>query len=423
MPEIRRGARVVGGAIALAWALAGAPLLAQWPEFRGPTGQGHAAGSNLPVEWNETRNVAWKVPVPGTGWSSPVVANGRVWLTSALPVPRGGASLRALAYDADTGKELVNVEVFRVAASRAPNPKNSLASPTPILADGHVYVHFGADGTAALTEAGEILWKTRLSYESQHGNGGSPAIVGNLLVINCDGFDDAYVIALDRTTGKRVWRTGRRQPFTQAYATPLVTRDGDRDQVLSVGAFRVTAYDATNGREVWRMNFADGTADIGFSNVARPVVGHGLAFISSGYGQTTLLAIRLGGTGDVTKTHVAWSTARGAPYTSSPLIVGDELYFVSDIGVATCADARTGQVHWQTRLGGNYSASPLFSDGRIYFQNEEGVTSVIQPGRTFVRVATNRIEDATLASMGVAGGAFFLRSQTALYKIVQRDPM
>ena len=242
-------------------------------------------------------------------------------------------------------------------------------------------------------------------------------MVGDLLILNCDGFDDAYVIALDRNTGKRVWRTGRRQPFTQAYATPLVTRVGNRDQVLSVGAFRVTSYDAANGREIWRMNFADGTADIGFSNVARPVVGHGMVFISSGYGQTTLLAIRLDGTGDVTKTHVAWSTSRGAPYTVSPLLVGDEIYFVSDIGVATCADARTGQVHWQVRLGGNYSASPVFAGGRIYFQSEDGTTTVIAPGKAFTRLATSRVDEATLASMAVAEQAFFLRSQSALYKI------
>jgi outer membrane protein assembly factor BamB len=305
--------------------------------------------------------------------------------------------------------------VFQSGQTRAPNPKNSLASPTPILADGRVYVHFGADGTAALTPAGEIVWKTRLAYESQHGNGGSPAIAGNLLIINCDGFDDAFVVALDRATGRRVWRTGRRDPFSQAYATPLVTRVGDRDLVISPGAFRAGAYDVSNGREIWRVSYGDG-----FSNVARPVAGHGLVFISSGYGTTTLLAVRADGAGDVTRSHVAWSTSRGAPYTSSPLLVGDELYFVSDIGVASAVDARTGRVHWQTRLGGNYAASPVYAGGRIYFQSEEGVTTVVAPGTAFQRLAQNAIGEATLASPAFAGRAIYLRTERTLFKIQER---
>jgi outer membrane protein assembly factor BamB len=397
---------------AMTVALSTASLAAQWPEFRGPGGQGHAAGTNLPLDWSETKNIRWKVPVPGNGWSSPVVADGRVWMTTAVASPRGGASLRALAFDATTGANLVDVEVFRTALDRSPNPKNSLASPTPILADGNVYVHFGADGTAALDAKGAVLWKTRLTYESQHGSGGSPAIAGDLLIISCDGFDDAFVVALDRKTGKRVWRTGRRQPYSQAYGTPLVVRVGARDQVVTTGAYRAVAYDAETGTEIWRVSYGDG-----FSNVARPVAGHGLVFVSSGYGDTTLLAVRTDGTGDVTKSHVAWKTARAAPYTTSPILVGDELYFVSDIGVGTCLDARTGSVHWQQRLGGNYSASPIYADGRIYFQSEEGVTTVLQPGREFRRLAVSQIDGTTFASLAVVDNSFYLRSDRFLYKI------
>ena len=386
-----------------------------WPEFRGPTGQGHSVETGLPLDWSESRNIVWKTPVGGRGWSSPVVAGGRVWITTATE-ERGAASLRALAFDSQTGREVVNAEVFRIGRAQLTNVKNSHASPTPIIDGDRVYVHFGALGTAALTTAGEIVWKTRLPYESQHGNGGSPALHGNLLIISCDGSDTAFVIALDAKTGKTRWKTSRRYPADQAYSTPLVIRVGDRDQVISVGAYRAAAYDLESGNEVWRVRYDDG-----FSNVPRPVAGHGLVYIATGFQQPSLLAVRPDGTGDVTKTHVAWTAQRGAPLTPSPLIVGDELYMVSDIGIASCVDAKTGQTHWQQRLGGNYSASPVFADGRIYFQNEEGVTTVIAPGKAFQKLATSQLDGAMLASMAVAGGSIFIRTDSHLYRIsIQR---
>ena len=177
-----------------------------WPEFRGPTGQGHSSEHDVPLQWSESDNVLWKVPVPGRGWSTPVVAGGRVWLTTAT---ENGRSLRALAFDVETGRELVNVEVIKLGDGALLNPKNSRASPTPIIEGDRVYVHFGADGTAALTTSGNIVWKARLWYESQHGNGASPVLYGDLLIINCDGSDDAFVVALDKRTGKVVWKIGR----------------------------------------------------------------------------------------------------------------------------------------------------------------------------------------------------------------------
>src|SRR4029453_3066362 len=220
-----------------------------WPEFRGPTGQGHSSERGIPLEWSETRNVLWKTPVPGLGWSSPVVAGGRVWLTTATK-ERGG-SLRLVGFDAETGREVVNTEVFRTSSSDPPNPKNSLASPTPIVERDRVYVHFGAEGTAALTSAGEIVWKTRLPYESQHGNGGSPVLYNDVLIVSCDGSDEALVVALDKQTGKVRWKTRRRQPWDQAYSTPLVIRVGEQDQVVSVGAYRAGAYAPLAAKEIW----------------------------------------------------------------------------------------------------------------------------------------------------------------------------
>jgi outer membrane protein assembly factor BamB len=382
-----------------------------WPQFRGPGGQGHSSESGLPLTWGEGKNVAWKTPVPGLGWSSPVVAGGRVWLTTA--VETRGISLRVLAFDVATGREVANVEVFNIPASRREiNPKNSWASPTPVLDDDRVYVHFGADGTAALTTSGEILWKARFDYESQHGAGGSPVIYGDLLIVNCDGSDTAFVIALDKRTGKVKWKTNRGVPADQAYTTPLIIRAADRDQLISVGAFRARAYDPATGREIWRVRY-----DEGFSNVPRPVFAHGLVFIATGFQQPSLLAVRADGKGDVTRTHIVWSLTRGAPLTPSPLAVGDELYMVTDGGIATCLDARTGTIVWQQRLGGTYSASPVFADGRIYFMAEQGVTTVIAPGKAFRRLAANALDGGLLASMAVSGGALFLRTDSHLYRI------
>jgi outer membrane protein assembly factor BamB len=383
----------------------------RWPEFRGPTGQGHSTERDVPLEWSESRNVLWKTPVPGRGWSSPVIERDRVWLTTAVS-GRGGTSLRALAFDVETGREVVNVEVFQLRNSNLLNLKNSHASPTPLVEGDRVYVHFGAAGTAALTTSGEIVWKARLSYESQHGNGGSPVLYKDLLIVSCDGSDAAFVVALDKATGKTRWKRNRRYPFDQAYSTPLVIRVGERDEVVSVGAYRAAAYDPGSGEEIWRVSYDDG-----FSNVPRPVYGHGLVYIATGFQDPSLIAVRAGGKGDVTKTHVAWRVSRGAPYTPSPLLVGGELYVVNDLGIVSCLDAVTGSLHWQQRIGGNHSASPVFAAGRIYFLSEEGVATVIAPGRTFQKLATNVLDGATLASMAVFSRSVFIRTGSHLYRL------
>ena len=402
--------------IACALRIHGAPGVDHndWPQFRGPTGQGHSTETGLPIEWSESRNIVWKTPVPGRGWSSPVVADGRIWLTTAIKDK--GASLRALAYDVENGRELINVEVFHLRSADRTNPKNSHASPTPIVEGDRVYVHFGAQGTAALSTSGEIIWKTRLPYESQHGNGGSPTLYGDLLIVSCDGSDDAFVAALDKRTGKTRWRASRRQPFDQAYSTPLVIRVGERDEIVSVGAYRAAAYDPPTGKEIWRVSYADG-----FSNVPRPVYGHGLVYIATGFQQPSLLAVRADGTGDVTKTHIAWTLRRAAPLTPSPLLVGDELYVVNDGGIATCLDAKSGAPRWIQRLGGgDYSASPVLADGRIYFLSEGGIATVVAPGKEFRRLATNTLDGDTLASMAIAAGSIFIRTDSHLYRIAEK---
>ena len=390
-----------------------------WPQFRGPTGQGHAPDESVPLTWSESENVAWKTPVPGRGWSSPVIADGRVWVTTAVTDPdTGTTSLRLLAYDAGTGEIALDVEVFAIDATTLLNQKNSFASPTPAIdpQGERVFVHFGAQGTAAVAAGGEtpgeVLWRTRFPYTSQHGNGGSPILHDELLIVSIDGYDTAFLVAVDAETGEERWRSVRPAPISQAYSTPLAIRVGDSVQIVNVSAFRATAHEPTTGREIWRVEYPGG-----FSNVSRPVYGHGLVYLSTGFNEPDLLAVSADGKGNVTDSHVAWRLRRGAPLTVSPILVENELYTVTDAGIATCIDALSGQIHWQQRLGGNHSASPVFVGGRLYFQNEEGVTTVIAPGPEFKQLARNELDGSTLASIAVSDGALFIRTGTHLYRI------
>jgi outer membrane protein assembly factor BamB len=384
-------------------------ILAQdWTQFRGPTGQGLSDEHGLPLLWSETKNVRWKVAIPGSGWSSPAILGDHIWLTTAT---EDGKSLRAICVARNTGAILQNVEVFRRKEPWTIHAKNSPASPTPVLEGDRVYLHFGAQGTACIKQTGEIVWKTRLEYDNgQHGPGGSPVIYENLLLVSCDGQDTQFVVALDKLTGKVRWK--RFRDGYQAYTTPLVVRLPEGDQVISPGALRVIAYEPRTGKEIWQVRYGDG-----FSNVPRPVFGLGLVFICTGFQQPSLLAVRPDGRGEVTKTHIAWSLKRGVPLTPSPLLVGEEIYLISDNGIATCLDARTGKEYWQVRIGGNHSASPVYADGRIYFLSEEGESVVIAPGKQFKALARNELDGETLASMAVSGGSIFVRSRTHLYRL------
>ncbi|MXX63135.1 MAG: PQQ-binding-like beta-propeller repeat protein [Holophagales bacterium] len=403
---------------ALALSVAAAAHAGEWPQFRGPTGQGHAPDASVPLAWSETENIAWKTAVPGRGWSSPVIGGGLVWLTTAVTDRETGTSLRLLAYDTSSGGVAMDVEVLAISDTTLLNQKNSFASPTPVIdpGDERVFVHFGAQGTAAVAtggeSAGEVLWRTRFPYTSQHGNGGSPILHEGLLIVSIDGYDTAFLVAVDAETGEERWRSVRPAPISQAYSTPLAIELANTEQIVNVSAFRASAHEPATGNEIWRVEYPGG-----FSNVSRPVYGHGLVYLSTGFNEPVLLAVRPTGKGDVTESEVAWRLRRGAPLTVSPILVGDELFTVTDTGVATCIDALTGEIRWQHRLGGNHSASPIHAGGRIYFQNEEGGTTVIAPGPRFEQLARNELDGSTLASIAVADGAFFIRTGRHLYRI------
>ncbi|HKI37355.1 MAG TPA: PQQ-binding-like beta-propeller repeat protein [Gemmataceae bacterium] len=391
-----------------------------WTEFRGPTGEGHAKGS-LPTEWGPDKNVAWKQDVPGEGWSSPVVSEGRIYLTSAVPVEKNEmkeVSLRTLCLDAKTGKVLWDVEAIHPDGTKARHhSKNSNASPTPVLDGKHIYVHFGHMGTACLDLDGKVLWRqTDLGYQPVHGNGGSPILVDDLLVFSIDGGDKQCVVALERATGKVKWQTDRKSKAerTFSFSTPLLIDVNGRKQIVSPASDVVTAYDPKTGEEIWRLRYD------GYSVIPRPVYGHGLLFLSTGYNTPVLMAIRPDGKGDVTETHVAWTMPKNAPHTPSPLLIGNELYMVSDGGTASCLDAKTGDVHWSERLGGGFSSSPLEGDGKVYFQNEAGVGFVVKAGTKYELLAKNDLKERTLASYAAADGALFIRTAKRLYRIEKR---
>ena len=374
-----------------------------WPQFRGPGGEGHSAEKNLPLQWSETSNIAWKTAIPGRGWSSPSVSNGAIWLTAEVDT-----GLHLYSLESKSGKILKDITVFSPRSLGTQHAKNTHASPTPILEDGRVYVHFGSHGTAAVNTDGQILWKTTMDYEPMHGTGGSPVIFKDLLIFSCDGTDVQFVVALNKNTGKVKWKTSRKTYM--AFSTPLLIKVDGKDQVVSPGAYRTVSYDPNNGKELWSVSYGEG-----FSNVSRPVFGHGLVFLSSGFNRADLLAVKPGG-------EVVWKYGRSVSLTPSFLLVGDELYMISDNGIATCFDAKAGKVHWQQRLSGTFSASPTFADGRIYFQNEDGETVVIAPGKEFRKLATNQIDGQTLASMAVSDGQILLRSATHLYAIRTAKP-
>lgn len=384
----------------------------EWPQFRGPGGQGHAGQQGLATTWSETENITWKAAVPGLGWSSPVVANGQIWCTTALDQ---GHSLHAICLQEANGEILHDIEIFHADEPGKIHKKNSYASPTPILEQGRVYVHFGDLGTACLASDGSVVWRNNeLKYSHGHGPAGSPVIYHDLLIMSCDGTDVQYVAALDKHTGKLRWKKERQGRM--AYSTPLVIQVNGQDQLVSTGGKQAVAYVPDSGEEIWRFRYGDG-----YSNVPRPVFGQGLVFLCSGYDTPWLYAVRPDGRGDVTETHQAWKLQKGAPLNPSPLLVGEELYVVSDKGIASCLDAKTGEKHWQERVSGNYSASPLLADGKIYITNETGLTTVIEPGTQFRKLAANEVDGDTLASLAVSGKAIYLRTGTHLYRIEMKD--
>ncbi|WP_231936400.1 outer membrane protein assembly factor BamB family protein [Bythopirellula polymerisocia] len=412
-----------------------------WPQFRGPNGQGISTETNLPLKWDETTGILWKTPISGgTGCSSPVVAEGKVWLTSATEIEASPQQRKAklagtmladqklvaraitlwlIEIDLATGNVDRKVKLIEVEDPQPIHSLNSYASPTPVWENGRIYCHFGDYGTVCYdSRADSILWKTRLPLDHRVGPGSSPILYENLLILTCDGADQQYISAIDKDTGYAVWRQDRpsiRQTngeFRKSYSTPLVIEVAGNDQMIIPGAQWCIAYEPLTGKEIWRVDHGEG-----FSLVPRPVFDGDYVFICTGYPKAHLLAIRPDGSGDVTKSHLGWEHSKQIPTIPSPLVVEGCVFTVNDAGIAICVDAATGVEHWRKRFPGKYASSPLYCEGRIYACNQNGLTTVFAAGDEFDLLAENQIKGSLMASPVPVDSTLLLRSVSHLYRI------
>ncbi len=386
-----------------------------WPQFRGPNGDGQSDSKGLVTHWSETENIRWKTPIHDRGWSSPVVWGNQVWMTTAYA---DGKAYFAVCVDRKTGAVIHDLKLFNEEKPAFCHPYNSYASPTPAIEEGRVYVHFGAHGTACLdTASGKTIWTRRdLQCDHYRGPGSSPIIWGKLLFLTFDGFDQQYVIALDKGTGQTVWKKDRNIAYAtdngdykKAYSTPTVLMIDGKPQLVSPSAEATIAYNPETGEELWRVRHG------GMNEGCRPLFGHGLIYLTTGH-TANLLALRPGGSGDVTA-NIAWKMNRSVPTRPSPLLIGDSIYMVNDNGIASCVDALTGKQIWQERLGKPSTPSPVYANGCIYAPDEDGRTFVFAASRTYKLITANRLDDGCMASPAIAGDALFLRTKTHLYCI------
>ena len=412
---------------------------ADWPDFRGPWCDGRATAPGqtnllgLPLHWSETENVQWKTPIPFRGWSSPVVLNGQIWLTTAT---LDGHDFFAICVDQKTGKILSNQKIFHCdnpESLGAADNFNCYASPSPVLEPGRAYVHFGSYGTACLDTANfKVLWK-RDDLPCRHfrGPGSSPILCDNLLILTMDGIDQQYMAGLDKRTGKTMWRTDRTvnyndldnngRPkgggdFRKAFSTPLVIEVGGVKQILTTASKSAYSYDSATGRELWKLSHG------GYSPASRPLFDNGLAILTTGNGKPELLALHPDGQGELPPSAVLWRAARASPSRTSGTLDNGLLFMVNEGGIASCSHTADGAEVWRERIGGEYSASVLYGDGRIYGFSQEGKSVVLKAGRAFEALATNQLANGFMASPAVSGRALYLRTMTDLYRIEESGP-
>jgi outer membrane protein assembly factor BamB len=383
-----------------------------WPRWRGPSGQGYVNGRGYVDKWSETENVLWKVPVPGSGNSSPIVWGDRIFMATSYD---DGARKSIVAFSRSDGKKLW--ETFAPAApAERPHAKNGHASGTPATDGSRIYAFLGNHGLLALDMNGKQVWHSDLgAFDASHGTAGSPLLYKDRVIMYQDQrtAGASFVAAFDAATGKTVWRTPRKEQV--GWGTPIAIRAGDRDEIIVSSMRRVYAYDPDSGKELWS---AGGNL---FEVIPTPVVGDDLVFASSGRAGPTL-AIRPGGSGDVTDSHVVWSAAKGSPFIPSTLVHDGVLYMVNDMqSVATAYDSKTGEVLWQGRLGEaareSFSASPVLVDGKVFFTNDQGDTFVLAAGREFKLLHVNHLNARTLASPALVDGTWYFRTDKALMAI------
>ncbi len=411
----------------------------EWPEWRGPNGQGISSAKGLPETWSETSGVVWKAELPGRGHSTPVLTGNQLWLTTALEKAAtpdqvkarlatntgdqpltvlDSVSLRVLCVDSISGKVLHDMEVLNVKNPQWAHQLNSYASPSPILENGRLYAHFGSLGTVCLDTATlKILWKNEeLHVMHENGPGSTPVLSGNRLIAHFDGSDQQFIAAFDKTTGKVVWKTARsgkmdpRPQQRKAYGTPLIVTMNGQATIVSPAADWVYGYEPATGKELWKLPYGE----LGFSMSVRPVADAERIYISTSYGKSQVIALKYAG---LKTPEIAWRNNKNAPKMCSPVLANDLLFYVDDGGIVSCIDPATGEAHYRERLGGKFSASPILADNKLYFASREGVVTVVPAGREFKILAQNTLEGSLMASPIAVDGTLYLRTDKALYRI------
>jgi outer membrane protein assembly factor BamB len=410
-----------------------------WPEWRGPSAQGHANATGLPETWSETSNIAWKTPLPGRGHSTPVMWGDHIWLTTAFEkaatadevkqrlasntgdqplVVLSSVSLHAVCVDRNSGKILHDIELLNVKDPQWAHQLNSYASPTPVLEEGRLYAHFGAFGTVALdTKTLKVLWKNQeLHVMHENGPGSTAVLHGDRLIAHFDGSDQQFIAAFDKNTGKVAWKTPRsgemdpRPQQKKAYGTPLVVMMNGQAVVVSSAADNIYGYDAQSGKELWKIHYGE----LGFSMSTVPVADDQQIYFSTAFGKSQVIALKYAG---LKTPEIAWRNNKNAPKMCSPVLHGGLLFYVDDGGIVSCVDTKTGEAFYRERLGGKFSASPILADGKLYFCSREGVVSIVPAAKEFKILAQNTLDGPIMASPIADGGALFIRTDKALYKI------
>jgi len=395
----------------------------QWSQFRGHYGNGIIKSTSAPINWSENTNIDWKTPIHDRGWSSPVIWNDQIWMTTAT---KDGNKMYAICVNKLSGKIEHDIHVFDVKSPQAITNENTYASPTPVVEEGRVYVHFGTYGTACIsTKDGQILWKRRdlnCDHEIGAGPASSPFIYNNFLIFNVDGRDVQYVIALNKETGETAWKTNRSVDFSdvqvnqrKAYGTPFIIPRGNTNQMVSIGAKGVYSYDPENGKELWKAEHR------GWSIAPRPVYGEGLVFTMIDRDRPEMWAINPNGSGDITETHVEWKETKRMPPRASPIIIKGLLFVVDRNGYISCIEAKTGKSIWQKRMKGRFSASPILANNLIYFFNEDTVCTIIKPTRELEIVAENQLsDDKLMATPAFDENSIYIRTEKNLTRIVKK---
>ena len=398
-----------------------------WLQLRGSTADGISVSKTAPVKWSETENIVWKIPVAGRAWSSPVVYENQIWLSSATD---DGKRMFAVCIDFESGKIIREIDLFHPVEVQNVHPTNSYATPTPCIEDGFVYMHFGTYGTACInTKKMEVVWqRTDLNCQHLQGAASSPILYKNLLIVHLEGTDVQFIAALDKKTGRTVWRTDRPKekyedvsPVSRkSYQTPLIININGKDQLVSNGSLFCMGYEAETGKEIWRIFYGED------STVAMPMYFNGMVYVNSGWVISKgtpyfsrLYAVDPTGTGDITETHVKWMSEEHIPQTSTPVIVDSLMYAVTERGMVSCRNAVTGKIIWTEQLKGHFDSSVIYAAGHIYFSEERGTSYVLKPGRQYQQVAENKLDGKIKTTPAILRNCILMRTDSSLYKIAQ----